>query len=400
MIKYPLATSTWDDLEKNAAKSVIDSGMCTMGEKTKLFEKEFSKFIKSKYAVFCNSGSSANLLAITALMYRKNGNKLNFGDEVIVPAVSWSTTYYPLHQNRLKIKFVDVDINTLNIDINQIESAITDKTKAIMLVHLLGNPCNMTKILELCKKYNLLLIEDTCESLGATFNNQYCGTFGEIGTFSTFFSHHMATIEGGMCVTNDEELYQIMVSLRAHGWTRGLPDKNFICDKTGDIFEDSFKFILPGYNLRPNEVFSAIGLEQLKKLPEFIKERDINSSIFKNLLFNYYYGIRNKIIIQKIEEKCKSSWFGFSIILNEELSGKRKQITKILIDNGIECRPIVAGNFAKNPVINYMDYSIHNTLENSEKIDRDGLFIGNNPEDLSKQLKYFFEIFSKGIKSL
>lgn len=394
-MQYQLATPTWGKEEKEEAIKVIQSEMCTMGKKTLEFEKKFANYTGSKYAVFSNSGSSANLLALTALMYRKHGQKLNPGDEILVPAVSWSTTYYPIHQNNLSMRFVDVNLNTLNIDENKIESAITPKTKAILAVNLLGNPCNFDKINEICKKYNLLLIEDNCESMGATYKNKQTGTFGIIGTFSSFFSHHICTIEGGMCVTDDEELYQIMISLRAHGWTRGLPDQNFICNKTGDPFEDSFKFILPGYNLRPNEIYAAIGIMQLNKLNKFINEREINYNIFKDMLYNYNYNLINKIKIQQKTENSKPSWFGFSIILNNELSGKRKQITDYLIKNGIECRPIVAGNFAKNPVIQHMNYSIHDTLENAEKIDKDGLFIGNNPTNLSEQIQYFFKKFKE-----
>lgn len=398
-IKYPLATTTWTDTEKNAAKAVIDSGFCTMGSKTKEFEELFAKFVKTKYAVFSNSGSSANLLAISALLYRKN-NPLKKGDEVLVPAVSWSTTYYPISQNNLKLRFVDIDLNTLNIDTSKIERAITKKTKAIFAVNLLGNPCNFNKLNEICKKYNLELIVDNCESMGALYKEQEVGTFGVMGTYSTFFSHHMCTIEGGFTVTNDEELYHILLSLRAHGWTRNLPEKNFVHDKDGIPFNDMFRFVLPGYNLRPNEVFAAIGIEQLKKLPSYVQERKMNHVYFIQKL-NENDNIKQNIIVQDWDsENAKPSWFGFSMILNNKLSGKRKEITEYLFNHGIECRPIVAGDFTKNPVIKWMDYSISGTMTNAKKIDVDGLFVGNNPGDLRPQIDHLFNTLSDIVKTI
>jgi CDP-6-deoxy-D-xylo-4-hexulose-3-dehydrase len=233
-MKYPLATESWGPEEKEIAKSIIDSGKCTMGSYTKQFEKEFAQKMGSKYAIFVNSGSSANLLAVAAFFFRKNGLSLKVGDEVIVPAVSWSTTYYPLQQYGLKLKFVDVNIHDFNISVDEIKKAITPNTKAIMAVNILGMPCDFDAIKSLCTENKLILIEDNCESLGATYTtlingkylNKQCGTFGDVGTTSSFFSHHISTIEGGFCLTDDEELAHIIISLRAHGWLRNLPDKN------------------------------------------------------------------------------------------------------------------------------------------------------------------------------
>jgi CDP-6-deoxy-D-xylo-4-hexulose-3-dehydrase len=399
-MKYPLATESWDENEINAACNVIKSMQCTMGEKCKKFEQEFAKMFGSKYAVFSNSGSSANLLMISALKYRKNGPRLEDGDEVIVPAVSWSTTYYPLQQNGLVCCFVDIDKDTLNIDVDKIEAAISSKTKAILAVNLLGNPNNFDKLNEICSKYNLILLEDNCESLAATYDGENCGSLGLMGTFSSFFSHHMCTIEGGVTLTNDEELYQIMVSLRAHGWTRGLPDKNFVHDKDGNVFNDLFRFVLPGYNLRPNEVFAALGLEQLKKLPKMIEDRRRNAEYFNlkmNTLQAKYPGM---FYTQKILSKSNSSWFGFSIVLDQELKNKRSDIVKMLTKAEIESRPIVAGNFAKNPVIKYMKSRISGELTNSNHIDENGLFIGNNHGDQRERIDYFIQVFDSIVEEL
>ncbi len=261
--KYPLTFSTWDKEEIRIINEVLKSKNFTMGYYTKKFEHEFSKYFGSKYAVMVNSGSSANLIAIASLIYK---GILKKGDEIIVPAVSWSTTYYPLYQYGLKLVFVDIDLNTLNIDVNKIEPAITKRTKAIFLVNLLGNPNEFDKISNIAKEYNLIIIEDNCEAIGAKFDNKYCGTFGILGTFSFYYSHHISTIEGGMVLTNDEELYHSMLSLRSHGWSRHLPKNSTIYKKSSDKFYELFNFILPGYNLRPLELEAAVGLVQLKKL--------------------------------------------------------------------------------------------------------------------------------------
>lgn len=370
--KFPLATSTWGSLEKQAMLDVINSDMFTMGENVKKFEVAFSKYIGSKYSVMVNSGSSANLLMIASLFYTKNSKlKLKRGDEIIVPAVSWSTTYSPLYQYGLKMKFVDIDLETLNYDFEQLAGAISNKTRVIMAVNLLGNPNDFNFIRELIEKRNIILLEDNCESLGAKFQDKMTGTFGIMGTFSSFYSHHISTMEGGIIVTDDEELYQILLCIRAHGWTRNLPKKNYVCsDKSDDPFEESFRFILPGYNLRPIEMEGAIGLQQIKRLPEFISERRKNGKYLQESLSEH-----PNFIIQK--EIGESSWFGFSLVIRPNTNLNRKKLVCRLEEIGFECRPIVAGNFAKNEVVKYFNHEIYGDLKNANYIDQNGLFIGN-----------------------
>lgn len=371
--KYPLATFTWDALEYKAMQDVIHSNIFTMGPKVAEFENKFASYIGSKYAVMVNSGSSANLLMIASLFYTKHGlHKLKAGDEVVVPAVSWSTTYYPLYQYGLKIKFVDVDLQTLNINVDTIRKAIGPRTKAIFAVNLLGNPCELDKLRELAEDRGLILLEDNCESMGASLNNKYAGTYGLMGSYSTFFSHHISTMEGGLIVTDDEEIYQILLCLRAHGWTRNLPKNNLITgEKSDDAFDESFKFVLPGYNVRPLELEGALGIEQVKKLPMLIEERRKNGQYWLEKMDGnpYFY-------IQK--ENGLSSWFGFSIIIKPDAKFDRKYLVKFLTNEGFECRPIVAGNFAKNPVVGYFNYEVVGSLNNANLIDSNGLFIGNH----------------------
>jgi CDP-4-dehydro-6-deoxyglucose reductase, E1 len=376
--KFPLATATWDQKEIDAMHNVIASGDFTMGKKVSLFERNFSKYIDSHYAVMVNSGSSANLIMIAALFYTKNPKlKLKRGDEVIVPAVSWSTTYYPLYQYGLKIKFVDIDIETLNYDLVQLESAISNKTRVVLAVNLLGNSNDFDRINNIIDGKNIILLEDNCESMGATFNNKKTGTFGVMGTFSSFYSHHISTMEGGTIVTNDEELHQILISLRSHGWTRDLPVKNLICDdKSEDLLEESFRFVLPGYNVRPLELEGALGVEQVKKLPMIISERRKNAKLFVETLSNH-----PDLLIQK--EVGMSSWFGFSIIIRPGSSLIRKELVNKLNHLGFEIRPIVTGNFLKNEVIKFFDYEVHGDLKNAEYLDKHGLFIGNQHYSIS-----------------
>ena len=355
-----------------------------MGESVAKFEQDFCKFTKSKFAVMVSSGSTANLIAIAALFYTKNP-MLSRGDEVIVPAVSWSTTYFPLQQYGLRLKFVDIDLETLNYDLNSLESSITEKTKMIMAVNLLGNPNDFDKINELIKGKNIFLIEDNCESMGATYKAKYTGTFGLMGTFSTFFSHHMATMEGGIVVTDDEELYHISLSLRAHGWTRNLPKENKVCTKSDNWFEESFRFVLPGYNVRPVEMSGAIGIEQLKKLPKFLNKRRENAKLFIELFSNH-----KDFLIQKNIDN--SSWFGFSLIIKPTSKLNREEVVKRLQENKIDCRPIVTGNFTRNEVMKFFDYEISGDLKNADYLHNNGFFVGNSQACLEKEIKYLKRI--------
>lgn len=383
--KYPLATATWDQAEYDALQRVITSGMFTMGPKVFEFEKQFASYLGAKHCVMVNSGSSANLLMVAALFYSKNPDlALKPGDEVIVPAVSWSTTYYPLHQYGLKIKFVDIDLHTLNFDLDALEKAVTDKTRLIMAVNLLGNPNDFDRIKSIIGDKKITLIEDNCESLGAKFKGKQAGTFGVMGSYSSFFSHHISTMEGGLISTDDEELHHILLSLRAHGWTRNLPKFNHVCgEKSDDPFKESFRFVLPGYNVRPLEMSGALGIEQVKKLPSLVAERRKNAAMLQSVMQDH-----PTVLVQK--EIGESSWFGFSLVIRPGVDLTRDVLLSKLNALGFEVRPIVAGNFAKNEVVKYFNSEISGNLTNAEHIDSNGLFVGNHHysiEDAVRQLK-------------
>ena len=391
MSNYPLATNTWDDKELQAIQSVIDKDIYSMGDSVAQFEQDFAQFINRKYCVMASSGSAANLIATAALFYTKNP-MLKKGDEVIVPAVSWSTTYFPLQQYGLKLKFVDIDLDTLNYDLEALESAITSNTKMIMAVNLLGNPNDFDVINSFIKDKDIFIFEDNCESMGAEYKGNQTGTFGIVSTFSTFFSHHMATMEGGFVATDDEELYHILLSLRAHGWTRNLPQQNHVSNKSDDWFEESFRFVLPGYNVRPVEMSGAIGIEQLKKLPSFLKQRRENAKLFVELFKNH-----PDFIIQK--DIDNSSWFGFSLIIKPGSNLKRKDVIGKLQENNIDCRPIVTGNFTRNEVMKYFDYEVHQELKNADYLHENGFFVGNSQINLKKEITILYKIISHNLRS-
>lgn len=384
---YPLAATTWDHEEIEAIQEVIAGGVFTMGERVKAFEQAFARAFGARYAVMSNSGSSANLLAVAALFYRKD-NPLKRGDEVIVPAVSWSTTFYPLSQYGLKLKFVDVDRETLNYDLDALAAAIGPNTRLIQVVNLLGNPTDFDALQKIIAGRDILMIEDNCESMGATLGGKQAGTFGLMGTYSCFFSHHISTMEGGVTVTDDEELAQIMISLRAHGWTRHLPKQNKVVGELSDnAFYESFRFVLPGYNLRPLEMSGAIGLKQLEKLPGLVKARRENAQRFVELFSNHP-------IVSIQQETGESSWFGFAMLVRPESGRTRDQLVSALAAADIECRPIVAGNFLRNAVIQYMDHSVHGEMRNADHVHDNGLFVGNHHFDVTEGLEQLHKVVS------
>lgn len=382
-MEYNLAESSWGQEEIEALHKVIDEGRFTMGDSVKRFEEDFAQKFGVKHALMTSSGSTANLVGIASLFFKKV-RPLQRGDEVIVPSISWATTFYPLQQYGLRLKFLDVELETLNMDVSQLEKALTPKTRMVVGVSILGNPCALDVIRDFCDSKGLIFFEDNCESMGAELNGKPCGTFGDIGTFSSFFSHHISTMEGGILVTNDEELYHIAKSLRAHGWSRDLPSDNKVFEKGEDDFFEAYRFILPGYNARPLEMSGAIGIEQLKKLDKMIDVRRKNAALFTRL-----FGSDDRFIIQ--QENGKSSWFAFTLILHPDLAISRDHINQGLRDANIEFRIITGGNFLRHDVIKYFDYDYVGDIKNANIAHDRGFFVGNFPRDISKEIEYLHE---------
>lgn len=377
MTFYPLASDNWDQREKDALHRVIESNRFTMGPEVKTFEQDLATFHEVKHAVMTNSGSSANLLMIASLCERGD---IKRGDEVIVPAVSWSTTYFPLAQYGIKMVFVDVD-QFGNIDPTQVVQALTDKTRAVLAVNLLGFPAELALLQNICEQKGIHLLEDNCESFGANLSGKLCGTWGTMGTLSFFYSHHITTMEGGCVLTDDDELADYLRILRAHGWVRDT-EYNTLWHKTGDGFEDSFRFVLPGYCVRPLELSAAVGKVQLEKWPEQCAGRLRNARLFCETLKD------SSVSIPKFQNN--STWFGFPVLCASGIA--RKQLLEKCKAEGIESRPIVAGNFVNQPVTRRLDHRISGRLTNSERIDKTGLFFGNDSRDLSEQISRLGEL--------
>ncbi|MBI4404666.1 MAG: DegT/DnrJ/EryC1/StrS family aminotransferase [Deltaproteobacteria bacterium] len=375
---FDLASSSWGEEEIAAINRVVKSGNFTMGENVDQFERGFADKMAVKHAVMVSSGSTANLVGVGSLFFKKE-RPLCRGDEVIVPAISWATTYYPLQQYGLRLRFVDVELETLNMDVSQLEKALTSRTRMVVAVSVLGNPCALDKIRAFCDQHGLYLFEDNCESLGAELNGRKCGTFGHLNTFSFFFSHHISTMEGGMIVTDDYELYQLVKSMRAHGWIRNLPPDSTIYEKRDDDFYEAYRFILPGYNARPLELSGAVGIEQLRKLDGMIDIRRKNAALFVKLFEN-----DDRYIIQK--ENGKSSWFSFTVILNPKYKIDRAQVMQKLNDADIGYRIITGGNFLRHDVIKYFDYECVSEIINANIAHDRGFFVGNHPKDLTSQI--------------
>jgi CDP-6-deoxy-D-xylo-4-hexulose-3-dehydrase len=384
---YGLVGSTFGVEERAAMLRVIENDRFTMGDRVREFEGAFAGYFGSQYAVMVNSGSSANLIAVAALFYRQE-NPLRRGDEVIVPCISWATTYYPLHQYGLKLKFVDVDLHTLNYDIEKLQAAVSAETRMIVAVSILGNPCQFDEIERICAKNGIILFEDNCESMGARFHGRYTGTFGLVNTFSTFFSHHISTMEGGLIVTDDFELYCLAKSLRNHGWVRDQDVDSPIYEKRSDDFYEAYRFILPGYNVRSTELQGAVGLEQLKKLDGFLQVRRENARHFVAL-----FKDDKRFIIHR--EVGKSSWFCFTMIVKPGQTLTRKRVLEALKAASIEYRIITGGNFLRHDVIKYFNYSVTGSA-NADLAHDHGFFVGNHPVDIRNQIDHLHQVL-KGV---
>jgi CDP-4-dehydro-6-deoxyglucose reductase, E1 len=390
-MSYELAASSWGQEELDAIQRVISSDRLTMGAEVTALEEEFAAWHDMKYGIMVNSGSSANLIAVASLAY-KNDNPLQRGDEVIVPAISWSTTYYPLQQYGLKLRFVDVERDSFNIDVSKLEAALTPNTKMIVAVSILGNPAAMDQIRVFADKHGLYLMEDNCESLGAELpDGTKTGTYGDMNTFSFFFSHHIATMEGGMVLTNDEEFFHLLRSMRNHGWTRDVPSPSPIYEAEDDDFFEAYRFILPGYNVRPIEMAGAVGREQLKKLPGYIEGRRNNLKVFQDL-----FGNDDRFIIQK--EYGKSSTFCFPLVLNPNSNPDRKKILGALTEAKIGYRIVTGGCFPRHEVIKHFDYEIVGNIDNANVVHDYGLFLGNHPFDLTDEITEAFHIMDEAFK--
>jgi CDP-6-deoxy-D-xylo-4-hexulose-3-dehydrase len=384
---YELAANTWGPEEIGAMQRVIASNQFTMGPCVAAFEEAFAAYHGRNHAVMVNSGSSANLLCVAALFYKKK-RPLARGDEVIVPAISWATTYHPLQQYGLKLKIVDVELDTINMDVRQLEAAMGPRTRAIVGVSILGNPAALDVMRRFADERGMYFIEDNCESMDAELGDRKAGTFGHLSTFSSFFSHHISTGEGGMVTTDDRELYELVKAMRAHGWVRDLPADSTIYERRADDFYEAYRFILPGYNVRPTDLGGAIGIEQLKKLPAMTRARRKNWALFQQR-----FSCDDRYIIQR--ENGKSSAFSFTVILNPEAGLSRAQALAALKGADIGYRIITGGCITRHDVIRHFDFECVNDLPNANLVHDAGFFVGNHPFDLTPQIEQLREVLDR-----
>lgn len=386
---YELASSTWGSEELAAIDRVCREGRFTMGDNVRRFEEAFAAHFGMRHAVMVNSGSSANLVGVAAFFHRSR-RPLRRGDEVIVPPVSWATTYHPLQQYGLRLRFVDIDLQTLNIDVSQLERALTPRTRMVMAVSILGNPAALDVLRAFCDAHDLYLFEDNCESMGASLDGKLCGTFGDVNTFSTFFSHHISTMEGGLLLTDDTEIDHLARAIRNHGWARDVPADTMLFQRGSDSAFEPYRFLLPGYNVRPLEMCGAIGLEQLKKLDRMVEIRRANAAYFRGL-----FAGDDRVILQR--EHGRSSWFSFTLILNPDLAVSRAEVLEALTAAGIGARMITGGCFLRHDAIKYFDYDLAAEIVNAHVAHDRGFFVGNHPQDLTPQLDRLREVLDRAL---
>ena len=380
------------------AEEVIDaldsmlSTWVTMGNKVKKFEDEFSRYVGCENGIMVNSGSSANLIALSVLTNPTIENPIKKDSFIITPAVTWATTVSPIINVGCKPLFVDVDLDTFCVNPETIKNAINSDVSCILPVHLMGNPCDMNEILKIKNDNDLYLVEDCCEAHGAKTNGKSVGSFGDIGTYSFFMSHHITTIEGGMIVTNNDSLADTAKILRAFGWPRDSKHKEEISSKYPKI-DSRFLFVNLGYNFRPTEIQGAFGLNQIKKLDNFIKIRRENARYWNDRLSKY-----EKYFILPKRNFENHVYFGYAITIKENIYFKRKELVEFLESKKIETRPIMAGNYVEQPVAKLFTWKKSGALTNSELIMKNSFFIGNHHEIGDDEREYVADVFDEFLK--
>ena len=380
--KIPLVNDTISDQELfDLADWIKTLPRLTMGDLSKKFENEWSKWLGIHHSIFVNSGSSANLLMIDTL---KESNRLK-SNNIVVPAVSWSTTVAPIIQLGLNPVLCDADPKNLGLNLDHFEDILFQKDiGAVLIVHVLGVPNHMSEIVALCKKYDVILLEDCCESHGSEYNNKKVGTFGLMSTFSFFYGHHISTIEGGMISTSDDEINELLTLKRAHGWARNLPDdiqekykKKF---QVSD-FESLYTFYTIGYNLRPQEISAFLGLGQMKNIDKYGKIRNKNYQHYKEQLRDFWFQTCNNSFVSN---------FAYGMLFEN-----RNKIVLELMKNGIECRPLICGSIGLQPF--WKNIYGKCSLPIADKIHKEGLYLPNNPKIKFSEIDFICEILRKVI---
>lgn len=378
---------SWQEI--NEAMDSIMKTEFTMGRKVRKFEESYAKYIGAGDGIMVNSGSSANLLALSVLTNPRKKDKVKPGDEVICPAIGWSTTFFPMVNCGLTPVYVDIELGTYNIDAEQVEEAVSKKTSVLMPVHLAGNPCDMGKLSKIADQNDLYMIEDTCEAHGSDYRGKKTGSFGDIGTFSFFMSHHITTAEGGIMVTSDNEIAEIAKNLRAFGWIRDMKSKKKIADEFSEL-DERFIFYNVGYNLRPTEIAGSFGLQQLKKIDANIKARRANSDYWLSKLKQF----KDVFILPETTKGANHVWFGFPITVQPDAPFTKNEIVNHMENSGVETRPLMSGNMVEHPSAKLYKHKTHNKLPNARLVNKNGFFFGNWPQMTKEMREYISNVIT------
>lgn len=405
----PVSGKVFDEKELINMVEAVMEGWWTEGKYAAEFEKKLANFLGLKFCAAVNSGSSANLLAISALTSFRlpTEKRLEKGDEVITVAAGFPTTINPIIQNGLVPVFIDVTLGNYNAPLENIEKAITKKTKAVFIAHTLGNPFEVAELRKLCDKHKLWLVEDNCDALGSKYNGQFTGTFGHISTCSFYPAHHITMAEGGAVLTNDPVLSKVIRSLRDWGRDCVCPTgvdnfcKNRFGWKLGDLpqgYDHKYIYSEIGYNLKITDIQASLGLAQLDKLPEFIQKRKDNFSD----LFSAFKKMEKYFILPEWSSKADSSWFGFLLTVRRGVGFPREDLLRYLNDKKIGVRLLFAGNITKQPYFkNYdIDYRISGDLKNTDEIMNNTFWIGVYPGLNKAMLDYVIKSFEEFLETV
>jgi CDP-4-dehydro-6-deoxyglucose reductase, E1 len=401
----PISGKVFDSTE---IQFLVDSSLdfwLTTGRYADQFEKEFARFFNMRHAILVNSGSSANLLALTCLTSPLLGErKINPGDEVITVATGFPTTVNPIFQNNLVPVFIDVDVPTYNVDVTQLSAALSGKTRAVMLAHTLGNPFDLQTVTEFCKEHDLWLIEDCCDAVGARYNNQPVGRFGDVASVSFYPAHHITMGEGGAVLTDKPKLKKLIESFRDWGrdcWCETGKDNT--CGKRFDWqlgelpqgYDHKYTYSHIGYNLKTTDMQAAIGVAQLQKLPGFIETRRAN--------FHYLHAgmqdLQEFFILPEATPNSQPSWFGFPIAVRPGAPFDRNQVVRFLESRKIATRLLFGGNLVRQPAYRNVTYRSIGSLENADFVMNNVFWLGVYPGLSTSMLDFVIESLHNLVKS-
>ncbi|HOU11778.1 MAG TPA: lipopolysaccharide biosynthesis protein RfbH [Anaerolineae bacterium] len=390
----------YDERELQSAVEAVLDFWLTDGPRVETFSERLGQYVGLKRILTVNSGSSANLVAMTTLRSRQLDHPLQPGDEVITPAATFPTTVAPIVQNQLMPVFVDCKLGTYNINVNLLEAALSEKTRAVFVPHILGNPVEMDVVMDFAQAHNLYMIEDTCDALGSRYDGAYCGTFGHLSTFSFYPAHHITTGEGGAVGTNDAKLYHIAHSIRDWGrdcWCDHKSHRDGECRQRfdweipglGEPYDHRYYFTEIGYNLKMTDIQAAIGLPQIDKLPDFVAARQRNFKVLYEGLSRY----ADYLVLPVWSPKADPAWFAFTIAVRERAPFTRRDLNDYLRERKIETRYLFAGNILHQPGYRDIPHRVATPMPETERVLKSAFFIGVYPGMDDARLGYILQVF-------